>query len=84
MKDKVRVSFDVPIEEHTFLKAECAKNRIALRDLLQDVFHKTVEEFKKKQLNEMLLESFQDIYDGKGTLLTDEDLDRWEKMIDES
>jgi hypothetical protein len=83
MKDKVRVSFDVPIDEHTFLKSECAKNRIALRDLLRDVFHKTVEEFRKKQLNDMLLKGFEQSYEGKTKRLTSEDLDKWEKMLNE-
>lgn len=53
MKDKVRVSFDVPINEHTFLKSECARQRISLRDLMQEIFHKTYEEVKKNGLQNM-------------------------------
>lgn len=76
MTDTVRVSFDVPVEEHTFLKSECAKNRIALRDLLKNIFHKTVEELKKKQLHEMLDQGFQNVYEGKTTRLTEEQLNK--------
>ncbi len=81
MTDTVRVSFDVPVEEHTFLKSECAKNRIALRDLLKNVFHKTVEELKKKQLHEMLDQGFQNAYEGKTTRLTKEQLNKWNEML---
>jgi hypothetical protein len=84
MKQKKRVSFDVPLEEHIFLKVECAKAQIALRDLMRDVFHKTVEELKKKNLKEMLSQGFQESYEGKSKPLTDEDLDKWEKTINES
>ena len=81
MKETVRVSFDVPIEEHTFLKSECAKNRIVLRDLLKDVFHQTVENFKKKQLHEMLNQGFKDSYEGKTTELTQQKIDEWNEIL---
>lgn len=83
MKDTVRVSFDVPLEEHTFLKMECAKSRIALRDLMKEVFHKTVEDLKKKQLHQMLNQGFQDSYEGKGRIIDQEELDKWAKMVDD-
>lgn len=83
MKNQVRVSFDVPIEEHTFLKAECAKNRIVFRDLMKEMFHKTVEEMRKKELRDILLQGFKDSYEGRTKTLTDEDLDRWEKLLND-
>ena len=49
MKETVRVSFDVPIDEHTFIKSACVEAHINFRDLMKDVFHKTVEELKKKK-----------------------------------
>ena len=83
MKQK-RISFDVPEEIHTFLKVECAKSHIALRDLMKEITLKTVEELKKKELHSMLTEAFQRSYEGKGHKLTSEDLNHWEEMIDES
>lgn len=80
-KDKVRVSFDVPIEEHSFLKSECAKNRIALRDLLKDVFHKTVEDFRKKQLKERLEKGIQEAKAGKGRIISQKELSEWADMV---
>lgn len=81
MTNTVRVSFDVPEEEHTLVKSDCAKNRIALRSLLKDIFHKTAEEVKKKQLHDMINRGFQDVYEGKTTRLTDEILQKWEEML---
>lgn len=81
MADTVRVSFDVPVDEHTFLKSECAKNRIVLRDLLRTVFHNTVEELKKKKLHNMINQGFQNCYEGKTTRLTDEKMDKWSEMV---
>lgn len=82
MKQK-RISFDVPEEIHTFLKVECAKSHIALRDLMKEITLKTVEELKKKDLHEMLLQGFQESYEGKTSRLTQEDLDQWTKELDE-
>lgn len=83
MKNFVRVSFDVPIEEHTFLKSKCAKDRIVLRDLMRDLFHKTVEDYKKKELHDILLDGFHDSYEGKGRVISQEELDSWSKMVDD-
>jgi hypothetical protein len=80
-KETVRVSFDVPIEEHTFLKTECTKSRIPFRNLMRQVFHKTVEELRKKQLHDMLNQGFQQSYEGKTTRLTKEQLNQWNELL---
>lgn len=81
MKETVRVSFDVPEEEHNFLKRECVKARIPFRNLMQKVFHNTVEEFRKNQLHEMLNQGFQNSYEGKTKRLTKEQLNKWNEML---
>ena len=48
---------------------------------MREVFHKTVEEFRKKQLNEMLNQGFQDSYEGKTTRLTKKQLNKWNEML---
>lgn len=79
-----RISFDVPAEIHTILKIRCAREDIALRDLMKEIALKTAEEYQKKELHDLLLQGFHDSYEGKGKVLSDEDLDRWEKIINES
>lgn len=83
MKDTVRVSFDVPVEEHIFLKSECVKARIPFQNLMKKVFHKTVEEFKKEQLHEVLAKGVKEVKEGKGRVISQEELDSWAKMADE-
>lgn len=83
MREKVRVSFDVPIEEHTFIKTECAKSRIAFRDLMKEVFHKTYQEMQKRELHDMLLKGFEQSYEGKTIELTDEDFENWNKSLND-
>jgi hypothetical protein len=82
MKGTIRVSFDVPIDEHTFVKAACVEAHINFRDLMKDVFHKTAQELKKKRLHDILTKSFQEAEEGKTTPLTQDDLDNWSEMVD--
>lgn len=82
MREKVRVSFDVPIDEHALVKAACVEAHISFRDLMKDVFHRTAQELKKKSLHEMLRKGFQEAGEGKTTPLTQKDLDNWSKMVD--
>lgn len=65
MKQTIRVSFDVPIDEHTFVKSACVESHINFRDLMKDVFHNTVEELKKKRLNDMLAVGVKQAKEGK-------------------
>lgn len=82
MKETVRVSFDVPIDEHTFVKAACVEAHINFRDLMKDVFHRTAQDLKKKRLHDMLEQGFQEVKEGKTKRLTQDDLDNWSKMVD--
>lgn len=84
MSETVRVSFDVPIEEHTLVKAACVEAHINFRDLMRDIFHKTAEELKKKRLHNLLQQGFQEAKEGKTTPLTQKDLDNWSKMVNDA
>ena len=80
MKNTVRVSFDVSAKDHSFLKSECAKARMPLKNLMKEVFQKTVEEYRKKQLDERLKEGIQEAKEGKGRVL---DVSRFKEFADE-
>lgn len=82
MKETVRVSFDVPLDEHTFVKAACVEAHINFRDLMKNVFHKTVEELKKKKLHDMLTTGFREVKEEKTKPLTQEDLDNLKEIND--
>lgn len=81
MKETVRVSFDFPIVEHTFVKAAFVEAHINFRDLMKDVFHRTAEELKKKRLHNMLRKGFQEVEEGKTIHLTQDDLDNLSEMV---
>lgn len=81
MKSTVRVSFDVPIEEHIFLKTACVQAHISFRDLMKSVFHKTVEDFKKKKLHEKFKKRFESSYKKRGKEVTEDYLAQLEDEI---
>jgi hypothetical protein len=83
MKDTVRVSFDVPADEHIFLKTACVEARIPFRNLMKQVFHKTVEKFKKEKLRKLLTQGIKEAKEGKGRIISQEELDTWAKMVDD-
>lgn len=56
---------------------------LSLVEEKERLFHKAYEEMKKTDLHSMLMQGFKDSYEGKTTRLTNEDLDKWEKMLDE-
>lgn len=61
----VRLSFDVPVEEHTILKMECADARISIKDFLQDWVIKGIHELHHKQLHQRLKKSIKQAKEGK-------------------
>lgn len=61
----VRLSFDVPEDEHVLLKTGCAQLRIAIKDFLYDMMLRGLEELQEKQLQEKLKLSIQQSKEGK-------------------
>ena len=64
-KNTVRLSFDIPINEHIMLKTECAQMQIAIKDFLQELVLNGIHNLKEKQLQERLKISIQQSKDGK-------------------
>lgn len=65
MKEKVRLSFDIPLEEHILLKTACAQARLAIKDFMHEMMLKGLQELKKKELNDRLKLSIQQSKEGK-------------------
>lgn len=61
----VRLSFDIPEEEHILLKTGCAQLRIAIKDFLHEMMLKGLQELKEKQLQDRLKKSIQQSKEGK-------------------
>jgi hypothetical protein len=61
----VRLSFDIPEEEHILLKMGCAQLKIAIKDFLHEIMRKGLCELKEKQLQDRLKKSIQQSKEGK-------------------
>lgn len=64
-EEMVRLSFDIPVEEHILLKTECAYLRIAIKDFLHEMMLKGLKELNRKQLKKRLKESIKQSKEGK-------------------
>jgi hypothetical protein len=61
----VRLSFDVPEDEHILLKTGCAQLKIAIKDFLHEMMLKGLEDLKEKQLKNRLKKSILQSKEGK-------------------
>lgn len=83
MKDIVRLSFDVPAEEHIMYKTESVKSRMPIKDFLHTLVILGMQEYKKRQFQERMEKSIQQAKEGKVRTVTSQELDRWEKELDD-
>ena len=64
-ENMVRLSFDIPVEEHILLKMGCAQSRMAIKDFLHEMVLKGIQELKDRQLKERLKKSIMQSKEGK-------------------
>lgn len=83
MKETVRLSFDVPIEEHILIKTECVRSRIAVKDFLHNLVKLGLEEYKRAKFKQKMEKSIQQAKEGKTRTITEEELDKWEKELED-
>jgi hypothetical protein len=75
-KNMVRLSFDIPEDEHTMLKITCAQARLAIKDFAHAMILKGIEEFKKDEFKKRLKESIQQANDGNSRIIGSAELDK--------
>lgn len=64
-ENTVRLSFDIPEEEHILLKTSCAQLRIAIKDFLHEMMLKGLKEIEERKLKERLKLSIKQSKEGK-------------------
>lgn len=64
-ENMVRLSFDIPVDEHLMLKVGCAQLRIPIKDFLHEWMLKGLEQIQEQQLNERLKKSVKQSKEGK-------------------
>lgn len=81
-KETVRVSFDVPVDEHILYKTECVKSRIPIKDFMHNLVMLGMKEYKKAKFHEKLSKSIQQAKKGKVRKVSSEELDQWERDLE--
>jgi len=64
-ENMVRISFDIPEDEHTLLKIGCTQARVSIKDFMHQMVLKGIQELEEKKLQERLKLSIQQSKDGK-------------------
>lgn len=82
-KETVRVSFDIPVNEHILYKTECVKSRVPIKDFMHNLVILGMKEYRKAKLNEKLSRSIDQAKKGKVRTVTMEELDQWEKDLED-
>lgn len=82
-KETVRISFDVPVEEHILYKTESVKSRMPIKDFMHNLVIIGMNEYRKEKLNEKLAKSIQQAKEGKVRIVSSEELDQLEKYLED-
>ncbi len=53
-KNMVRLSFDIPENEHMLLKIKCTQARVSIKDFMHEMVLKGIQELEEVQLQERL------------------------------
>jgi hypothetical protein len=75
-QNMVRLSFDIPEDEHTMLKTACAQSRLAIKDFVHAMILKGIQEFKDDEFKKRLKESIQQAKKGKIRIISPDELDK--------
>lgn len=70
MREKSRLTVDMSLDEHTYLKMACAKIRVSMRDFLLQLGFEKIEEMEDEQLADQATKTLDNIKSGKGTLIS--------------
>lgn len=78
-ENMVRLSFDIPENEHFMLKAACVHARLSIKDFAHAMILRGVQELRKEEFKTRLKESIQQSKKGKGRVISAAELDEMDK-----
>ncbi len=64
-KDKVRLTIDLPIDEHKYFKILCTTLGLSMQDLASHVIHQFLEEYEDKLDLSLAIQTLTEIKKGK-------------------
>lgn len=76
----VRLSFDIPEDEHLMLKTACVQAKLSIKDFVHEMILKGLHELKKEEFKKRLKQSIQQSKDRKCRVISNDELD---KMFDD-
>lgn len=71
----VRLSFDIPEEEHFILKSACVRARLSMKDFVHEMILKGIKDLEKDTFKKRLKESIDQSKKGKGRIISSAELD---------
>lgn len=74
-ENTVRLSFDIPEDEHTMLKIVCAQSRLAIKDFVHQMILQGIKDFRKSEFKKRLKESIKQSKEGRSRVISLEELD---------
>lgn len=78
----VRLSFDIPEDEHLTLKIACAQARLAIKDFVHELILRGIKDLQKAEFEKKLKESIQQAKQGSVRRVSSKELDKWEKELE--
>ncbi len=74
-ENTVRLSFDIPEDEHYTLKTLCVHARLSIKDFVHAMILKGIQELRKDEFKKRLKESIQQSKERKCRIISPEELD---------
>lgn len=74
-QNMIRLSFDIPEEEHMMLKMACVQAKLAIKDFVHEMILKGLQDFKKEAFRKKLKKSIQQSKAGKARIISSDELD---------
>lgn len=71
----VRLSFDIPEDEHFILKTLCVHARLSIKDFVHGMILKGIQDLKKDEFRKRLRESIQQSKEGRTRSISADELD---------
>ena len=78
----VRLSFDIPEDEHLILKIACAQARLAIKDFVHGMILKGIKDLQKAEFEKKLKESVQQAKNGRVRRVSSKELEQWESELE--
>jgi len=75
-QETVRISFDIPADEHHRLKMACVNAKKSIKDCAHEMILMCIKHLEEEALHQKLREAVQESREGKTRIITSEELER--------